>query len=108
MAEIKKKKAFKEKELKPASNSGKKTTMLTGKAKEAKAILKDLGKLPQITPEETTKLLQAIALGLVPDRFGMEVSLDTRLKAIQILQQNANEQNKSKQDEVLIVDDTDD
>lgn len=50
-----------------------------------KSILKDLGKLPDMTDEELDKLLYAMALGLIPDRFGLEISADTKIKAIQVL-----------------------
>ena len=72
----------KEKNLPKASNSGKYTGELKTVSKDIKAIIKDIGKVPKLDQEEIEKLLQAIALGLIPDRFGMEASLDTRVKAL--------------------------
>lgn len=92
---------------KTASNSGKiiKPKPLEGVAKDAKAILKQLGKVPSLNPEDTSKLLTAVALGLVKDRFGMDASLDTRLKAIDCLNKINNDNGVSDDAEVEIVDD---
>lgn len=67
-----------------------------------KSILKDLGKLPDMTDEELDKLLYAMALGLIPDRFGLEISADTKIKAIQILKSRTKD---SKMDDISRVDD---
>lgn len=62
-----------------------------------KAMLKDIDKMPVMTMEQMEKYLTAVALGIIPERFGMESSLDTRMKAMQEL-------NKMKQQEQLMAD----
>lgn len=88
MANIKKrnlKKEKKEPSLTPAKNSEKYTSPAKNKVKNVKSYLKDLGKIPSLSSEEMEKLLSLVVLGMVQDRFGMEVSLDTRLKALELL-----------------------
>lgn len=90
-----KEKISKKENQKPEHNTVKASTTKTLKKKKSpapyadkakmKSILKDLGKLPDMTDEELDKLLYAMALGLIPDRFGLEISADTKIKAIQVL-----------------------
>ncbi len=79
------KKEKKKQELKPASNSGKYTSPLKDASKVSKKLLKDIGKIPKMSTDDMEKYLQAIALGIIPDRFGMEPSLDTKVNAIKVL-----------------------
>ena len=75
----------KEVALKPASNTGKYTSPLKDVSKVSKTLLKDIGKIQIMSKEDLEKYLQAIALGIIPDRFGMEPSLDTKVNAIKVL-----------------------
>lgn len=65
-------------------------------AKEAKAIMKQLGKVQVLDDQQIKSLLTLTALGLVKDRFGMEISADTRLKAISELSK-INEAEKNRE-----------
>ena len=80
-------------EFTPATNSQltpraekKPKSIFAEKKKEMTSLLRDIGKLPEMSDDELKKLLMAIALGLVPDQFGLEASIDTKLKAISLLQ----------------------
>ena len=65
--------------------------------------------IPTITDEQQENYLMAIAMGLVPDRFGLDAGLDTRLKALdqlnKIRQAKQKEATDSSDEEVVIVDD---
>lgn len=78
-------------------------TILNRDKKDAKAILKEISKLPTMDEQQMTNLLTAIALGMIPDRFGLDISLDTRLKAIQMLQQS-NQFKEQQQNKTTTVD----
>ena len=65
--------------------------------------------IPTITDEQQENYLMAIAMGLVPDRFGLDAGLDTRLKALdqlnKIRQAKQKEATDTSDEEVVIVDD---
>ena len=82
--------------MKVATNTGKPVDPLKGASKDVKKILSSLGKLPPMGQDEIEKLLQAIALGLIPDKFGMDASLDTRIRAL-------TELNKMREEKTLDV-----
>lgn len=89
-----KKKKEEQDDLVPASNSNiikknksRPKSVFSEKRAEMKALIRDIGKLPELNDDEMRKFLAAVALGMVPDSFGLEASLDTKLKAIQLLQQ---------------------
>lgn len=86
----------KNKQLKPATNSGKYTSPLKDVSKVSKKLLKDIGKIPKMSTDDMEKYLQAIALGIIPDRFGMEPSLDTKVNAIKVLKELKFQEDKSK------------
>lgn len=110
-----KKKKISVNDLEPATNSVPRPkankSIYSQTAKEMKAILKDLSHIPKVEEGDMEKMLVAIAYGLVPDRFGLEAGLDTRLKAFEQLQklQQAKRLNEQSQDsddnEVTIIDD---
>ena len=116
--------ADKEKKKSPQKKKTKKTTEgkkiipKKGTADEAiliaksryKKTLEVINVVENITPEQHEQFLLAIAMGLVPDKFGLEAGLDTRLKALdqyqklqQQKQQNADGENGNE--EVVIIDD---
>ena len=53
--------------------------------KVPKAYLKDLAKIEPITTEQLESYLTAMLLGVIPDRFGLEVTADTKMKAAKSL-----------------------
>ena len=100
-----KKKKISVNDLEPATNSVPRPrankSIYSQTAKEMKAILKDLSHIPKVEEGDMEKMLIAIAYGLVPDRFGLEAGLDTRLKAfeqLQKLQQNKNNEHEHEED----------
>lgn len=99
---IKKRKSTqKEKKTIPRlSEKSKKLTLVQQKQKEMLAIINSV---EMITPEQQEQYLLAIAMGLVPDRFGLEVSVDTKLKAFNQLQ--AMQVQKTKQNNQRSVED---
>lgn len=86
----------KKEQLKPATNSGKYESPLKGLNKISKQLIKDIGKIPKMSTDDMEKYLQAIALGIIPDRFGMEPSLDTKVNAIKVLK-DLHQSDKSNQ-----------
>lgn len=80
----KKENALKEKNIKPKYYAGTKVERLP---KIPKKYMDDIMKVEALSPEQLEKFYTAIALGLIPDRFGMEASLDTRLKAMKGIQE---------------------
>lgn len=50
--------------------------------KVPKKYLDDLRNVEPLSPEDLEKYYTAVILGIVPDRFGLEVSVDTKLKAV--------------------------
>ena len=50
--------------------------------KVPKKYLEDIRNVEPLSPEDLEKYLTAVILGIVPDRFGLEVSQDTKLKAV--------------------------
>ena len=72
--------------LQPATNSDAKIQKTPSSkidiAKQTKQVIKDFAKVPIATNEDLEKMLTAIAFGIIPDRFGLEAGLDTRLKAL--------------------------
>lgn len=80
----KKENASKEKKVKPKFYAGTKVEKLP---RVPKKYMDDIMSVEALTPEQLEKYYTAIALGLVPDRFGMEASLDTRLKAMKGIQE---------------------
>lgn len=86
----------KKEQLKPATNSGKYESPLKGLNKISKQLIKDIGKIPLMSTDDMEKYLQAIALGIIPDRFGMEPSLDTKVNAIKVLKELKFQEDKSK------------
>lgn len=53
--------------------------------KVPKAYLKDLANIEPITTEQLESYLTAMLLGVIPDRFGLEVTADTKMKAAKSL-----------------------
>lgn len=53
--------------------------------KVPKAYLKDLEAIEPITTEQLESYLTAMLLGVIPDRFGLEVTADTKMKAAKSL-----------------------
>lgn len=99
-------------ELKPATKPAGNTvpTKKPNLAQQSKNILKEFAKVQIASTEDLEKMLTMIALGMVQDRFGMDASLDTRLKAIDQItkikqQQELNKQDTSSNEEVVIIDD---
>jgi DNA polymerase/3'-5' exonuclease PolX len=80
----KKENASKEKKVKPKYYAGTKVEKLP---KVPKKYMEDIMNVEALSPEQLEKFYTAIALGLIPDRFGMEASLDTRLKAMKGIQE---------------------
>lgn len=89
----------KKEQLKPATNSGKYASPLKGLNKISKQLIKDIGKIPLMSTDDMEKYLQAIALGIIPDRFGMEPSLDTKVNAIKVLKDLKQNDKTSHEDE---------
>ena len=81
---LKKEKPSKEKKIKSKFYAG---TNVERLPKIPKRYMEDIMNLEALTPEQLEKYYTAIALGLIPDRFGMEASLDTRLKAMKGIQE---------------------
>jgi len=76
------KKEKKEIEILPKHYTG---TNIRKLPKIPKAYLKDLSKVEPITTEQLESYLTAMLLGAIPDRFGLEVSADTKMKAAKSL-----------------------
>lgn len=103
MASVKKEKKEKSQEatyFKRSKNQNKveKLKPLEGKGKEVKALLKRLGGIPIASDKELTALLTLIATGVIEDRFGMEISIADRLKAIEQLAQLTKKDESANQD----------
>ena len=104
-----KKKSTSPKKVIPKNYAGD-DVILLAKSKYNKTI-ELINAVEMITPEQQEQLLLSIALGLVPDKFGLEAGLDTRLKALDQLQKlqqakRLNEQSQEGDDnEVTIIDD---
>lgn len=100
------KKKSSSKKIIPKNNAGD-DVILLAKSKY-KQTIKLINAVEMITPEQQEQLLLSIALGLVPDKFGLEAGLDTRLKALdqlQKLQQNKKNESVSDGEGVVITDD---
>lgn len=50
--------------------------------KVPKKYLEDIRKVEPLSPDDLEKYYTAVILGIVPDRFGLETSIDTKLKAV--------------------------
>lgn len=50
--------------------------------KVPKKYLEDIRNVEPLSPDDLEKYYTAVILGIVPDRFGLEVSVDTKLKAV--------------------------
>lgn len=74
----KKEKPLKEKKVKSKYYAG---TNVEKLPKVPKKYLDDLNKVEALTPDQLEKYYTAIILGIIPDRFGLEASVDTKLKA---------------------------
>ncbi|MGM9969799.1 MAG: hypothetical protein ACI35S_05320 [Anaeroplasma sp.] len=81
MAMQKKKNSKKEKNIIPKYYAGTDARKLPKVPKAMLTDLKDMEKLV-MSPEQREALLSAIALGLIPDKFGLEAGLDQKIKAI--------------------------
>lgn len=97
----KKKNAQKEKKVIPRKSES--STRLAALKQKQKEMLDIINSVEMITPEQQEQYLLAIAMGLVPDRFGLEVSVDTKLKAFNQLQ--AMQIQKTKQNNQRSVED---
>lgn len=77
------------------------------KIKIPNQVYKQIEQVKELTPNETLKYLTAIALGAIPDRFGMEPSLDTKLKALEQISKitQINETTDGEMEAGIIVDD---
>lgn len=53
------------------------------RVKIPKMVYKQIQNVEPLTKEERIQYLTAIALGAIPDRFGMETSMQDRLKALE-------------------------
>lgn len=76
--------------------------------KAPKGMLKDLKDMETLimSPEQRRAYLSAIALGLVPDKFGLEAGLDQKIKAISELNRMDSEgEFDDAPESVVIVDD---
>lgn len=110
--QIKEKTPQKRKQTKKTTE-GKKIIEKSDAVKLAKQKIKDtlalIDVIPTITDEQQEQYLMAIAMGLVPDRFGLDAGLDTRLKALdqlnKIRQAKQKEATDTSDEEVVIVDD---
>lgn len=104
----KKEKPTKEKKVIPKRAAG---NDLEPIKKKQKAMLDIINSVDLLSGEQQEQFLLAIAYGLVPDKFGIEAGLDTRLKAFEQFQklQQAKRLNEQSQDsddnEVTIIDD---
>lgn len=120
---IKEKNSVKKEKSRPIKNAGKTTsdddvikkpkkttygeTKIEKLIKCPKGLLTDLDKIPSLTPEQMEKYLSAIVLGLIPDKFGLEVGADTKIKAIAELSKlkSLEQQGGSSYEQVVIIDD---
>lgn len=50
--------------------------------KVPKKYLEDIRNVEPLSPEDLEKYYTAVILGLLPDRFGLETSMETKLKAV--------------------------
>lgn len=76
-----------------------------------KALLKDLTNMEDLimTPQQRKAYLTAIVMGLIPDKFGLEVGIDQKLKAIAELNKMDNDSDGDELIErVVIMDDVPD
>lgn len=94
----KKEKPTKEKKIIPKYYAG---TNITKLPKIPKTMLKDIEEVQLLTGEQLEKYLTAMAMGLIPDRFGLEASFDSRIKAFKELinLQNAKQLQTKRDDE---------
>lgn len=69
---------------------------------QAKPIIKEFSKMPILDQNQIKGLLSAVAVGLVKDTFGLDASLDTRLKSLQLLQNMQAEEKKAEQNDVAV------
>lgn len=74
----KKEKPTKEKKVKDKYYAG---TNVEKLPKIPKKYIQDLESIEALTPEQLEKYYTAVILGIIPDRFGLEVSVDSKLKA---------------------------
>lgn len=75
----KKEKTLEGKKIKPKYYAG---TNVEKLPKVPKKYLDDLRNVEPLSPEDLEKYYTAVILGIVPDRFGLETSVDTKLKAV--------------------------
>lgn len=76
------------------------------KIKVPNQVYKQIQGVKPLSIEERIQYLTAIALGAIPDRFGMEPSLDTKLKALEQINKMTQEEVEEDENEAgVIVDD---
>lgn len=78
--------------------------------KVPKAFMADLSKLEAtiMTPQQRKAYLSAIVMGLIPDKFGLEVGVDQKLKAIaELNKMDESNQGTDADESVVIIDDID-
>lgn len=103
----KKEKPSKEKKVIPKYYGG---TNIRKLPKVPKAFMTDLSKLEAtiMTPQQRKAYLSAIVMGLIPDKFGLEVGVDQKLKAIaELNKMDESNQGTDADESVVIVDDID-
>ena len=71
--------------------------------KKAKELKQQALKVGRLTEEESMALASQMALGLVNDRFGLEMSVSDRLKALQLIT-DYNKNNKGSATNQLLAD----
>lgn len=106
-AKSKKEKPTKEKKIIPKYYAG---TDIRKLPKVPKAFMTDLSKLEAniMTPSQRKAYLTAIIMGLIPDKFGLEVGVDQKLKAIaELNKMDESNQGTDSDESVVILDDID-
>lgn len=104
----KKEKPSKEKKVIPKYYAG---TNVRKLPKIPKALLKDLTNMEDLvlTPQQRKAYLTAIVMGLIPDKFGLEVGIDQKLKAIaELNRMDSDSDGDETVERVVIVDDVPD
>ena len=74
----KKEKTLEGKKIKPKYYGG---TNIEKLPKVPKKYLDDLRNVEPLSPDDLEKYYTAVILGIIPDRFGLDTSIDTKLKA---------------------------
>ena len=103
----KKEKPSKEKKVIPKYYGG---TNIRKLPKVPKGFMSDLSKLEAsiMTPQQRKAYLSAIVMGLIPDKFGLEVGVDQKLKAIaELNKMDESNQGTDADESVVIIDDID-